>query len=158
MGRALLGRIGLLGRSSRTTLVTFHILTFVAFVPVWLFGLVRFRDLAHGRPGATENMAMFATAIMVAQILLGLVWLWLVVRRFHDQDRSGWFALVPAAVGIVAALGLPVPDPILLLVLTAYVVGLLLPGTIGPNRYGRDPRGWKSRAHYLEQRRVPGKA
>ena len=46
------------------------------------------------------------------------------VRRFHDQDKSGWFVLL----GLVP-----------------YVGGLILlffmvqPGTPGPNRFGPDP-------------------
>jgi len=46
------------------------------------------------------------------------------VRRFHDQDRSGWFSL---------------------LVLVPYIGGLIViifmcfEGTLGPNRFGLDP-------------------
>ncbi len=46
------------------------------------------------------------------------------VRRFHDQDKSGWFVLLS---------------------LVPYVGGLIMlffmvqPGTAGPNRFGPDP-------------------
>jgi uncharacterized membrane protein YhaH (DUF805 family) len=48
------------------------------------------------------------------------------VRRFHDQDRSGWMALlalIPYIGGIVV------------------LVFMCLPGTEGPNRFGENPLG-----------------
>jgi uncharacterized membrane protein YhaH (DUF805 family) len=90
---------------------------------------------------------------------LGVLLVMATIRRLHDQDRSGrWAAL------LVAGLLLLVPDYIDYLQmdwweirlwemeqfhwLQAAAVFLLLPypyflavsGTIGPNRYGRDPR------------------
>lgn len=47
------------------------------------------------------------------------------VRRFHDQDKSGWFILlgfIPYAGGIIV------------------LIFMLLEGTRGPNQYGPDPR------------------
>ena len=47
------------------------------------------------------------------------------VRRFHDQDKSGWFVLinfVPYIGGIIV------------------LVFMLLEGTRGPNKYGPDPK------------------
>ena len=47
------------------------------------------------------------------------------VRRFHDQDKSGWFillGLVPYAGGLIV------------------FIFMLLEGTRGPNQYGPDPR------------------
>ncbi|RED16206.1 DUF805 domain-containing protein [Parasphingopyxis lamellibrachiae] len=46
------------------------------------------------------------------------------VRRFHDQDKSGWMillALIPFVGGII------------------FLVFMCLEGTPGPNRYGPDP-------------------
>lgn len=48
------------------------------------------------------------------------------VRRFHDQDKSGWFVLL----GLIPFLGG-------LIVL----VFMCLEGTAGPNQYGPDPKG-----------------
>jgi len=48
------------------------------------------------------------------------------VRRFHDQDKSGWFVLL----GLIPLLGG-------LIVL----VFMCLEGTKGPNRFGEDPKG-----------------
>lgn len=47
------------------------------------------------------------------------------VRRFHDQDKSGWFVLinfVPYIGGLIV------------------LVFMLFEGTRGPNRYGPDPK------------------
>jgi uncharacterized membrane protein YhaH (DUF805 family) len=47
------------------------------------------------------------------------------VRRFHDQDKSGWFYLlgfIPYIGGIVM------------------IVFMCLDGTRGPNRFGPDPK------------------
>ena len=48
------------------------------------------------------------------------------IRRFHDQDKSGWFlllALIPFIGSVVV------------------LVFMCLPGTSGPNRFGPDPMG-----------------
>lgn len=46
------------------------------------------------------------------------------VRRFHDQDKSGWFALLSLI-------------PIVSLVVLVF---MCLEGTRGPNQYGPDPK------------------
>jgi len=53
---------------------------------------------------------LFYLAILVPSIAVG-------VRRMHDQDKSGWFILIPIA----------------------NLVFYCLPGTPGPNRFGPDP-------------------
>jgi len=48
------------------------------------------------------------------------------VRRFHDQDKSGWFVLlglIPFVGGLIV------------------LVFMLLEGTKGPNRFGPDSKG-----------------
>lgn len=68
-------------------------------------------------------------------LLIGLVYLVFVlalivpawgvtVRRLHDQDKSGWLALLSLV---------PFANFVLL-------VFMFLPGTIGPNPYGPDPK------------------
>lgn len=66
---------------------------------------------------------------------IGLLGLWFLgslipsiavtVRRFHDQDKSGWFYLlsfIPYVGGLIA------------------LVFMLIEGTRGPNRFGPDPK------------------
>ena len=48
------------------------------------------------------------------------------VRRFHDQDKSGWFVLI----GLIPFVGG-----------LAVLVFMCLEGTSGPNQYGPDPKG-----------------
>lgn len=47
------------------------------------------------------------------------------VRRFHDQDKSGWFVLL----GLIPFVGG-----------LAVLVFMCLEGTKGPNRFGEDPK------------------
>jgi uncharacterized membrane protein YhaH (DUF805 family) len=47
------------------------------------------------------------------------------VRRFHDQDKSGWFVLLSL---------IPFLGAIIVLVF------MFLEGTKGPNRFGPDPK------------------
>jgi len=78
-------------------------------------------------------------ALIVVGLLLLLVWAALLVptlavmaRRFHDQNQTGWLAL----------LYFPCYIPYLGLLLDLVVLVLMvLPGTVGPNRYGLDPKG-----------------
>ena len=62
--------------------------------------------------------ALFFLGIIVPSIAVQ-------VRRFHDQDKSGWWVLI----GLVPLLGG-------LIVL----VFMFLEGTRGPNRFGPDPK------------------
>jgi len=121
-------------------------------VASFLFAISTVRSAA---PSVARIEALHALAL--ANPLLAaadnLIFLWLAARRFQDQDRPGWIALAPSAFLFVVLL-VPLPPPIALLGLIAFVIVLFLPGTIGPNRYGPDPRGWRSREHYEEERRL----
>lgn len=80
--------------------------------------------------GFPNGQASGGASVMV--ILFGLLILLLIipsiavqVRRFHDQDKSGWFVLlnfVPYVGGIIV------------------LVFMCLEGTRGENRYGPDPK------------------
>lgn len=148
--RQLLRRAGLLGRTTRTNLLTYLIAVAALNAALFLFAVTTLRAPA---PSATRIDALHAAAL--ANPLLaaadGLIFLWLAARRFHDQDRSGWLALAPSAV-LLAASFFPLPPILLLLLMIGFFAALFLPGTVGPNRYGPDPRGWRSRQHYEEER------
>ena len=107
-------------------------------------------------------------------IAWNLVWSWpwipLLVRRLHDQGRSGWWALVPlsimplcalqwftAPVGNAASMGFhfgpldfhkgvaatPWTISLMVILIALMVVNILLflwPPTPGANRFGPDPR------------------
>lgn len=64
-------------------------------------------------------LLLFGLAVIIPSIAVQ-------VRRFHDQDKSGWFVLlnlIPYIGGIIV------------------LVFMCLEGTKGPNRYGPDPKG-----------------
>ncbi|WP_344106429.1 DUF805 domain-containing protein [Myceligenerans crystallogenes] len=91
-----------------------------------LYMVTLFAGTADG-PIEVPTVPMVILLVLLATTIIGLYLpgLAVLVRRLHDADKSGWWALlssVPIA-GIVV------------------VVFLFLPGTRGPNRYGLDPRG-----------------
>jgi uncharacterized membrane protein YhaH (DUF805 family) len=65
-----------------------------------------------------------------AEHLVNVVLLWptlaVSIKRWHDRDKSGWWVLVV----LVPFVGW----------LAAIVVNGFLPGTPGPNRFGKEPR------------------
>ena len=75
-----------------------------------------------GFTGTIGNMAVAVLIIGFLGILLP--YLAVQVRRFHDQNRSGWFALINL---------IPYIGPFVVLVMMA------VPGTVGENEYGPDP-------------------
>lgn len=98
------------------------------------------------------------------------------VRRLHDLNRSGWWALLAHGATILLILvlvvfqwllvsygrvdWLPVYNEMAVTIITGFMIGLnafcfaalfLWPGTRGPNKYGPDPREIDS---YIKQRRA----
>jgi uncharacterized membrane protein YhaH (DUF805 family) len=125
------------GRSRRTEYWLFQLFQLVIYIIAWViagFIIASSDDLA--RTGGSEP---FPAGVLAAFALVFLVWLVLLVpatavqvRRFHDQGMSGWLAL----------LNIPYYIPYLgLLVGIAIAVLMVLPGQIGPNQYGDDPKG-----------------
>lgn len=82
----------------------------------------------------------------------------LFVRRMHDQDRSGWWVMLPiallaysttlsliaefqgAATRIAIERGMRQLDVIPFLATLGVLALTFAPGTVGPNRFGPDPR------------------
>jgi uncharacterized membrane protein YhaH (DUF805 family) len=143
----LISRLGLLGRTSVSTFIGFIIWCIVGSVAI-LFATIIYLKEGQGDSAVGRLLSLWQS---YGGSGLGLVFLWFAVRRFHDQDRPGWLALIPTGVAIAASLGLPIPAAVALLVFVGFLIALFLPGTIGPNRYGPDPRGWKSAEHYRDQ-------
>lgn len=87
-----------------------------------------------------------------ANILVSLVFfssLTVTIKRLHDRDKSGWWAvplvLLPgllngaAGVGVEPSTGIVLRSIAGLLVLWWLVELVCLPGTKGPNRFGPEP-------------------
>ncbi|WP_244666432.1 DUF805 domain-containing protein [Myceligenerans indicum] len=83
---------------------------------------------AAENPGAAQMPAMGVVGYVILGILslaLLLPSLAVTVRRLHDSDKSGFFillGLIPFVGGIIV------------------LVMVILPGTVGPNRFGPDPK------------------
>lgn len=93
-------------------------------LPIWYHGLELFFDLA-------------LVAVAVA--------------RLHDIGKSGWWLAIIAAGALLA--NVTGSGAISMLILAMWLALLVWPGTLGPNPFGADPKGWKSREHYETQMR-----
>jgi uncharacterized membrane protein YhaH (DUF805 family) len=142
--RTITGLTDFTGRSRRTEVVYYWIAS--ALVSVVL-------NFAVSTAVSFSASMLFESTL---QILLAIPLFALVVRRLHDQDRSGWWGLllpmsillsIPLALerirgnlaGIVAQQTTPVSIAAGLCGIAVFVF-CLLPGTHGANRYGSDPR------------------
>jgi uncharacterized membrane protein YhaH (DUF805 family) len=114
------------GRSRRKEYWMFALLLIVIYsvlmVPLMMGGMAAAMAGDQG-PGAlfyggVVLVMIFGLAVLVPSIAVQ-------VRRFHDQDRSGWMVLI----GLIPYVG-----GLILLVF------MCLEGTRGPNRFGPDPK------------------
>jgi uncharacterized membrane protein YhaH (DUF805 family) len=90
-------------------------------------------DFSPDSSGAVSGLTRLSLALIVI-FALGIIVpsLAVQVRRFHDQDKSGWFVLlgfIPYIGGLIT------------------LVFMCLPGTRGPNRFGDDPLDPAGEAH-----------
>ena len=134
------------GRSGRSELISYLFATLLVSVPVsFVTGLV----LEHNAHMLVGNGLTVLLALPVPGLL---------VRRFHDSGRSGawaWLAVFGFAVwllrtaisalwGLDARLGFDawtwLLDWAVIIANLASVLLALLPGSVGTNRYGPDPR------------------
>lgn len=112
------------GRSRRLEywMFTLGAILQIAIVTALFAAVHGFRDVETNQ----SNPGM--VVVMILAMVLAFAYLWahlaVAVRRFHDQDRSGWFYLLSFV---------PYGGSLILLVF------MCLPGTAGPNRFGPDP-------------------
>jgi uncharacterized membrane protein YhaH (DUF805 family) len=106
------------GRSRRKEYWSFVLGVFIVAVVLGIVeGILGLSGMVGGAYGPLT--AIFLLGIIVPSIAVQ-------VRRFHDQDKSGWFvllALIPFLGGL------------------AVLVFMCLEGTKGANRFGADPKG-----------------
>lgn len=91
--------------------------------------------------GGFEAYASFSLN-MIGWVFYGLATLWglivflpglsVTVRRLHDRDMSGWWIL-----GFIVGLIIPIVN---LVVMIVYIVIMAMAGTVGPNKFGPDPK------------------
>ncbi|MBC2777559.1 DUF805 domain-containing protein [Parasphingopyxis marina] len=111
------------GRSRRTEYWMFVLFYVILFVAAFVVGMILDAILGSMSGGGMGIITM----ILVIGLALALFVpsLAVQVRRFHDQDKSGWFVLlgfIPYVGGIIV------------------LVFMCLDGTPGPNRFGPDPK------------------
>jgi uncharacterized membrane protein YhaH (DUF805 family) len=140
------GRLGLLGRTSRTTFVTWVVGLAVAQAALTFAFLGSVPALSPRSFGQLDRHPI----VLAFEVAATIVLLVLQARRFHDQDRPGWIALTSIALWVAGVI-VPSLGGLGLIVVLAYVAALFLPPTVGPNRFGPDPRGWRSPEHRAEQ-------
>ena len=99
------------------------ILYTVFMVPLMLGGFSTAMAGQQSTPGPLYVVGFGVMGILVLALLVPSIAVQ--VRRFHDQDRSGWMVLI----GLIPYVG-----GIIVLVF------MCLEGTRGPNRFGPDPK------------------
>ena len=111
------------GRSRRKEYWMFLLFQIIIFIPL---------GILMGITGGFDESGELSGLGSLFLVLIGLVYLALfipnlavLVRRFHDQDKSGWFVLlgfIPYVGGLIV------------------FVFMCLDGTKGENRFGPDPK------------------
>ncbi|WP_338466721.1 DUF805 domain-containing protein [Novosphingobium sp. ZN18A2] len=117
------------GRSRRREYWMFVLLYFIVYavgIALMMMGGFSMGEL-EGAPAASPGASFWLGAALVTIFAIGsfIPSIAVQVRRFHDQDRSGWMVLLNF-VPYVGAL--------------VVLIFMLLEGTRGPNRYGPDPK------------------
>ena len=100
------------GRSRRKEYWMFTLFIFLVYIGIGILATILSSISETLGLIAVLFYVVFAIGIIVPSIAVA-------IRRMHDQDKSGWFILIP----------------IYSFILT------LLDGTPGPNRFGPDPKG-----------------
>lgn len=93
-----------------------------------------------------ESLTVSAIRLLHDVVLISLCY-----RRLQDANYPGWYLLVAASVLFALSLVPGIGTIAGVAALLAMVGLFFLPPTIGPNRFGPDPRGWISAKHYHEQ-------
>ena len=128
------------GRSRRKeywSFALFNIVIYVVLFAIMMAGGFSMAQMAASQGGGA--MPAFGPVFYVGAGLLGL-WalaifipnIAVLIRRLHDRDLSGWWLL-----GYFVASMIPFVNFIAGI---AMLVVLCLPGTVGPNRFGNDPK------------------
>lgn len=117
----------------------------------WAFGRLNLTLNLGIRFDALQHLAVQPVWRTLLEVAVNLLLAALAIARLHDASYSArWLAV---SVGLAAASQLPFAGSLAAIVLLSWIAIFLLPPSTGPNRYGPDPRGWKSREQFEEQRR-----
>ena len=89
-----------------------------------VFGIYLLAALVLGGLGAVIDPTLGSLMVLLTSLAVMVPSYMLLIRRLHDLDRPGWWAVG----GII---------PMVNMALSIYA--LCIPGTVGPNQYGPDP-------------------
>lgn len=116
------------GRSRRKEywmFILFFVIVYAICYALIFTGMPSVDPMTGQMTGGGGALSMIGSALLLIFALGSFIpSLAVIVRRLHDQDKSGWFVLL----GLV-----PIANIVLL-------VFMFLEGTKGPNRYGPDPK------------------
>lgn len=141
VGWLLFGRAGRIDRPTYWAAFVVGVSLIIGIGP-WLAAFGKTRVVIAGQADLAVAVTGVAVWILVAAS----------IKRFHDTDRSGWWALIgfaPFALGLVPGLMRYVPGgsvqtawvlAIVIGCLCGWITPGVLKGTGRPNRYGQGPR------------------
>lgn len=109
--------------NGRSTRKEFWMFMLGCNIATFALGLIALADTNYGHTGAIGNLAFGMIALIILGVIIPLIAAQ--VRRLHDQDRSGFLALL----NLIPYLGFLV-----------VLVLMCVPGTEGENKYGPDPK------------------
>ncbi|QIG78350.1 DUF805 domain-containing protein [Stakelama tenebrarum] len=134
-------------RMTRTSFLRFSLMLAAASA-LALAGLARLDASPHI---SLRDIAATPWRALLPHVFAGLLAAWLAAARLHDMNRRGWGALL--AFPLAAGLALPgiAAAPFGTIAAILWLTLLVSPATIGPNRFGPDPRGWQSQAQFDRQ-------
>ena len=117
----------------------------------WAFGRLNLALNLGIRFDALQHFDALPVWRTLLEVGLNLLLAALAIARLHDASYSERWLIVP--VGLAMASMLPFAGGLAAIALFTWIAIFFLPPSIGPNRYGPDPRGWKSREHFEQQQR-----
>lgn len=123
----------------------------LAAVDWWAFGRLNLTVNLGFRFEAVQRYDSIPVWRALLEVMLNLLLAALATARLHDASYSARWLI--ALVGLAIASVFPFAGALAAIALLGWIAIFFLPPSIGPNRYGSDPRGWKSREQFEQQQR-----
>ena len=127
------------GRSRRKEFWMFALLNVIVYVVIGalIFGMGgsgMFNSVDPANPLAIYGALFGGVGLLLVAWMIGVLLptIAVSVRRLHDRDMSGWWYLGFMVLSIVPFVGF--------IASIAFLVIMCLPGTLGGNRFGPDPK------------------
>jgi uncharacterized membrane protein YhaH (DUF805 family) len=117
----------------------------------WAFGRLNLTLNLGFRFESVQHYDAIPVWRTLLEIMLNLLLAALATARLHDASYSARWLI--ALVGLAIASAFPFANALAAIALLGWIAIFFLPPSIGPNRYGPDPRGWRSREQFEQQQR-----